>query len=348
MQNELSAVAVLIPAYCPDELLLQLLDQLKAIGLKAFVVDDGSGAEFDSIFQQAQGKCDLVMRYPINKGKGGAIKYGISQIVEKHSEVLGIITADADGQHAPEDILHVAEAFMQKTDRFIIGGRSFDGQVPLKSRLGNTIIRGAFTLASGCKIKDTQTGLRALPTCFSSQLLALEGERYEYEMNMLLSLRGWGADYLEVPIQTIYLDENKRSHFNPVRDALVIFGSVLRFALASIVCFLIDNALFAFFVYLIHIPVGYSYVLARICSATTNFVVNKHLVFRSKSKWWTSLIRYAILAGLVMIVGSLSTTFLVRLGMWDMLAKILVDTVLFFSNYWIQKRFVFANKNVIK
>ena len=85
----------------------------------------------------------------------------------------------------------------------------WEKDMPLKSRLGNTITRKVFKLLSGVSISDTQTGMRVFTSDLVKKLLTVEGERYEYEMNVPLFLAKEGIDIDEVPINTIYQDREK-------------------------------------------------------------------------------------------------------------------------------------------
>jgi len=223
----LQETVVLIPAYKPTDSLLLLLQDLREIGLSAVVVDDGSGSDFDRIFDEAAKTADVI-RYPVNKGKGGALKDGIGHIVgsESYQHVRAVVTADADGQHRPKDILRVAEAFAENRG-LVLGVRRFTGKVPLRSRFGNSLTVGAFALASGKTISDTQTGLRAFSLSDAPLYLSVGGQRYEYEMNVLFEAVEKKIPITEVEIETVYENGNKGSHFSPFRDSIRIYRCIL-------------------------------------------------------------------------------------------------------------------------
>jgi hypothetical protein len=98
----------------------------------------------------------------------------------------------------------------------------------LRSRVGNGLTRRIFTLVTGARLMDTQTGLRAFPRPMLAGLLLLEGERYEYEMNVLTHICRTGSKPLEVPIETIYFGGNKSSRFHPIRDSMSIYFALAR------------------------------------------------------------------------------------------------------------------------
>ena len=108
-------VPIVIPSYEPDERLLSLLNDLNAAGLgPVIIVNDGSGTEYDHIFDQAEkligengGK---LIAYRPNKGKGRALKTAFSYIAENIPDALGCVTADSDGQHTPGCIASIISA----------------------------------------------------------------------------------------------------------------------------------------------------------------------------------------------------------------------------------------------
>ena len=181
---------VLIPAYKPNERFVELVRQLISEGMNVLAVDDGSGPECAQYFKEAQESGATVLKHDINRGKGAALRTGIAELM-KDETVKGIVTADADGQHTLKDISRIIDAMKQNPGVFVIGARSFSGEVPLRSRFGNSVTRTVFKFATGLKISDTQTGLRGVPQRLFGELTKLKGDRYEYEMDMLLYLQRW-------------------------------------------------------------------------------------------------------------------------------------------------------------
>lgn len=222
---------VLIPAYQPDEKLLSTLKALDALNFGLVVVDDGSGKDYDDVFIQA-GKYARVIRYAVNRGKGGALKQGIRCIRKCFPNCRYLITADADGQHSPSDIANLSKRLMEGEHRFVIGSRAFVGEVPLRSRFGNSLTRQVFALVSGVRVQDTQTGLRGFDRSLFDWLLSIPGNRYEYEMNVLMSASRDQIEIDEISIQTIYENDNSTSHFDPIKDSIKIYKEILKFAIS--------------------------------------------------------------------------------------------------------------------
>ena len=330
-------IYVLIPDYQPDDRMVQLV---KALSYPVVVVDDGSGEAYDRLFEEAEAAGAAVLRYRPNKGKGEAIKTGLRHIAAE-GKAEGVITADADGQHTPEDIEKVAAAMREHPDAFVIGGRDFS-QMPPRSRAGNTITRFFFRVVTGLHISDTQTGLRGMPESLFQKLLETEGSRYEYEINVLIALKKWGTEYLEIPIKTIYIGKNESSHFHPLRDGLRVFSRVIRYALSSLGCTLVDYVLYTV-LNLLHVPVSISYIAAKGASSILNYVCNSKLVFK-RGITAKSVVLFALLVLFGMGVGSVSVKALTGWGLGKILSKLIVDVVLFFFNYFMQKYVVFPKK----
>jgi len=223
---------LVIPALHPDEQLLALVEEMRAISpdMQIVIVDDGSGPAYGQIFDQLKFMYDCILcRHPENYGKGAAIKTGIGHMSRRYPSCTGYITADADGQHRPGDILKVAKALQQHPDSLILGTRDFcREQVPFKSRWGNRITSGVFRLITGMNCPDTQTGLRGIPAQHVELALEAPGERFEYEINFLMAAAQNCVPILAVPISTVYLEGNRSSHFRPVRDSARIYGSILK------------------------------------------------------------------------------------------------------------------------
>lgn len=348
---------VLIPCYKPDEKLLQLIHDLRLAGIRhILVVDDGGGAAYDHIFQAAQDKGCLVYRYEVNKGKGYAIKYGMSQISSLDMECHRIVTADCDGQHTPEDICRVIAESQQHPDDLVLGGRRFTGDVPWRSRFGNAFSRKAFYLMSGARIHDTQTGLRAIPASGLHILAKSQGDRYEYEMNVLSDCCDHGIHIREIPIETVYLEGNKSSHFKVLRDSYLIYKNPIKYLAVSLSSTIIDLGLFgalssieafhmslpeaisAFFSSKVLIPT----IIARVVSAVYNYTMNKRVVFSHKGQTVKTFGQYCLLASIVMCSSALIVSLADKALPWaTVFIKALVDLVLFVINYLVQKRIIF-------
>ena len=275
-----------------------------------------------------------------NKGKGAALKTGLEYIKQTFAVPYIVVTADADGQHLPQDILLVCEKAESKIGSLILGSRIIGKNAPLRSRIGNGITRLIFCISTGTAIYDTQTGLRAFSNGLTDYMLSIEGERYEYEMNVLLNLRQYNISVEEVSIQTVYLDNNSSSHFNLIKDSFKIYREILKFSASSLLSFVIDYGLFCILMLLTGMTV-LSNVLARIASASVNFSLNRNFVFGSRENILKSAVKYFLLAVVVLVFNTCILKLLILAGVQHMVAKIITETVMFFFSWTVQRLFIF-------
>ena len=228
--GSLTQFAVILPAWQPTSALLPLVNALGSAGFRSIiVVDDGSPNDFQPIFEALRPLPSVhLLRHEQNLGKGRSLKTALADVAGL-GDITGCITADADGQHLPADIVRVAAHFAASPDRAVLGTRTFGPEVPWRSRLGNQLTRRLFRLATGVSLADTQTGLRAFPQRLFPALLASPGERYEYEMAVLAHLCRTGDVPDQVPIETVYLEGNRGSHFHPLWDSLRVYRALANF-----------------------------------------------------------------------------------------------------------------------
>ena len=296
-------IVILIPAYEPEKNLLEVIEGIKALGSFQFVVvDDGSSKEAQLIFQTLRESENVtVLVHGKNLGKGQALKTGINHILVAIPNALGIVTADADGQHLPKDIASVSQALKQKPHSLVMGTRTFPAETPLRSRIGNVVTSKLFSLFMRCNISDTQTGLRGIPANYAKELLSIDSSGYEFEFEVLVAACKQHRQISTVPIETVYLDGNIRSHFSPIVDSLKIYFVFSRFIASSLLVSVIDMIAFSiaffFFGHLLS-----SMVAGRICAGTSQFLLSKYFVFNSPRKGIWELLRYctfvAVLTGI--------------------------------------------------
>ena len=335
------SIAVLIPAYKPDRRLNKLVDELIAKGFhRIVVIDDGGGAAYADIFRDLSGKA-TVLTHEVNRGKGAGLKTGIREIMKTPN--VGVVTADADGQHTPDDVAKIADALIAHPDALILGSRDKKA-MPLRSKAGNTLTCGVFGLLTGLWISDTQTGLRGLPACALEAFSNLEGDRYEYEINMLIKANELKMPVEEVSIETIYIDNNSSSHFNGLRDGLKIYRLMFRqagrFCASSIISAVIDYVLFILCHYAVHLTAVPAQIIARVVSSLTNYTLNSRMVFGRKATP-QSFAKYYLLAACVLACSCGGLKLLALIHVPELLAKIIVDAVLYVVSYRVQRGKIF-------
>lgn len=235
-------ITVIIPSFNPDDKLLEVVASVRAGGFSDIVcVNDGSRPDCLRYFEQLAAFPEVtLLAHAQNRGKGAALKSAFRYLLERGGKEEAVVTVDGDNQHKIADILKFAEA-LREQEALILGVRCFDtAGVPARSSFGNKMTSKIFSVFCGLDICDTQTGLRGIPKRYLPELLALDGDRFEYETNMLLATKRLGLPVLQLPIETVYLEENKGSHFRPFADSFKILGLVAKFCASSLLCTAID------------------------------------------------------------------------------------------------------------
>lgn len=362
----LSELAIVLPSLNPDKKFKAVVDGLLEHGFENIViVDDGSTEEEQYWFNDAASHPQCrVMHHGVNKGKGRALKTAFDYVNRELPDVKGVITIDGDGQHLAEDIIACGEKMLALGDKVVLGCRNFDAPgIPPRSVAGNKTTSFFFRLLFGIRLGDTQTGLRAIPKQYLETFCDIEGERFEYETNMLLMMKRMGIVWVEQPIATVYDPDDYSSHYNAVKDSWriakvmlkFIFGnsSGVRYVLSSVASWLIDNAiylvLFACLGSLGKLTSAVSHVSARVVSSLANFNMNNFFVFRNREHYWKAFGKYYCVCVPQTFISVVLVSALVnRLSITSELAatgiKVLIEAVLFIISYLIQKKWVFGKK----
>ena len=348
-------LAIVLPSLNPDYKFSAVVDGLIEKGFEHIViVDDGSRDDEQHFFDRAESfpQCH-VMHHGVNKGKGRALKTAFHYVMEKLPQVEGVITIDGDGQHLADDIIACGNKMLELENQVVLGSRDFDKPgVPPRSLAGNKTTARLFRLCYGIKINDTQTGLRAIPARYLERFCAIEGERFEYETNMLLNMKRMRIAFYEQPIETVYDPEDYSSHYDAVKDSWRIFKVMFKFMLSSLGSTIIDLGVF----YLVmRLFAGFfgayaelaATVIARASSSFVNFNTNNSVVFGNKGNYRRALVRYYCLCIPQMLISAALVTlinglFANTLPIVATVIKFCVDTVLFFISYSIQREWVFA------
>ncbi len=353
-------IAIVIPSLNPDEKLLEVVGAALGKGFRTIiVVNDGSSSEYNKYFEQIEKHKEcVVLKHYKNFGKGRSLKTAFNYFLNTYPNYIGLITVDADNQHHIDDIVNCAKtleanSLASNNNNIILGSRDFDLEnVPKKSKLGNKITRFVFRILCGIKINDTQTGLRAIPTNLVKEFLDIDGERYEYETNMLIEAKQKNCNFQEIEIQTIYIEDNKSSHFNPVHDSikiyLLIFKHLFRFGIVGGLSTIIDLGLFSLFMLIFNDfspkeKIFLSTLIARIFSSLFNYYSNSKVVFNNTANKKITMTKYYILAIIQMGLSYLFVYILSRSSIivHTTIIKLLVDFVLFLISFQIQREWVF-------
>ena len=360
--QDLSKISVVLPSLDPDEKLVAVIDGLLEYGFTDIIlVNDGSKPENLHYFEDAAAQHPEIhlLHHEVNRGKGAALKTAFTWFLQNRPDAFGVVTVDGDNQHHPEDTRACCE-HMLETGRCVLGCRDFTlPHVPPRSRFGNHTTSLVFKIFCGMTISDTQTGLRALPRDALEILVNVYGDRFEYETNMLLAFKTNAIPFDEVKIRTVYIEENKSSHFHAIRDSWRIYKLILahffRYTLSSLVSAVVDTGAYSLLSWLLRsVLQGFALtaaagVGARVISSLLNFFMNKKLVFKTQVDTGKAMLRYYALALPQMAAQVLLTQGVYALfrisdsaGGLRTLIYAVVMTVLYFLSYMIQQRWVFA------
>ena len=340
---------ILIPAYEPDSGLVAvvegILDAAKAdldfAGI--FVVDDGSCGDIAAeVFETLERLSNVtLLRHPTNRGKGSALKTGFGHIEEEAPHVGYVVTADADGQHSRDDILRLARQAVA-TGRPNIGCRAFEGVVPWRSRIGNTLTIALFKVVSGKTVQDTQSGLRTYLREDLTALRQIQANRYEFEFHCLfLMAKRAGATLEQIPIETIYEAGNPTSHFRPILDSLRIYLVFLRYISVSAVSGTLEFIIFSLLT-MVGKPTLAALIATRAITAPIYFIGMRSFAFHSKGK-------IPLQAAEILVLMTVHILFLWRFVDWLKVAfgappipAMLVGMLIFYMlNFLIQRFIVF-------
>ncbi len=345
-------IQLVIPAYNPGPALVDLVKSLPGT-LPVLIVNDGSSPACRPIFAEL-GKLPQVtlLVHEHNLGKGAALKTAFA-FQRGDPNLTGAITADADGQHLPEDILKILRAAESgNEDALILGVRDFTGgepPIPFRSRFGNLITRQCFFLLTGRLLSDTQTGLRFYPAGLVAEADRITARKYDFELEILLDALRRKIRLLEIPITTVYEAKNPTSHFRPVRDSLRIYSIFwkfifARFMAASMLASTIDYLLFSTF-FFAGISLWTALVSARVVSLSVSFLLARNYVFHDRGEVGKKIVKFIALALFLFFSSALSIRyFTVEFGWHPLPVKIGCESLLFLVSYFVQKGLIFIRR----
>lgn len=350
---------ILIPAYNPPKEVLSLyLKKLHKEGFtKIVIVNDGSRSEYIDYFNSLKNRGFDIFTHNKNLGKGRALKNAFNYILNTYTKFRYIVTVDSDGQHSVEDVIKIINVIKGEAKSIMyLGARNFsEKDVPFKSSFGNKSTSFFYKVLFHDKIQDTQTGLRFIPKDFIIDFMDLDGERFEYEINMLINCSRTGKEVVELPISTLYFNNNSESHFNPIKDSFkiykVMFKSFFNFILSSLSSFVIDIISFTL---LLNIFEGIinsfdnifmATALARIISGICNYKLNKSFVFNDYNKDKSRVFKYMTLWCVQLVLSAYLVNFIFdKYNINASFIKIVVDMIIFLLSFNIQNKHIFNNR----
>jgi hypothetical protein len=341
-QNE---YAFIIPSLNPDDNLIKLVHNLLSVSNnKIFIVNDGSKDNSNFIFNKIKNissKRIYLLENAINMGKGASLKMVFNFILTKFPLIEGVVTLDSDGQHLIKDCIRILEELKKDNKAFVLGYRTFSKDIPLKSYIGNNISKFIYKLVLGRNFKDTQTGLRGLSRSFMIECLRIKSNRFEFETEQLALSVNHNINIIEIPIETIYIENNKASSFKPFVDSFKIYFVLFRYGLSSMLTAITD-----FIVFLIALQFESSILVANMLARTValfvQFKLLNVLVFKTNAtiKNFLFYILYVYLVGMISIFVQLQLSNLLT----EVQSKIIVEVALFFINFTFLRLFIFRHK----
>lgn len=351
-------IFIIVPTLNPNtEIFDKFLNELQKEFPNILVYDDGCRDEYDSFFTKLEKDNIIVLHHYINLGKGRAMKDAFNYLLENYPNLKGVVTADSDGQHSVKDIKKVAEEVLNHPDSLIMGCRNFNkDNVPARNRFGNKTTRGVMKAFIGVSVTDTQTGLRGLSKEVMIKFMTTPGDRFEYETNQLIDTISKNVPIKEVEIETIYVNGNTESHFNPLKDSFAIYKLFFKYILSALSSFIIDILLYALFIKVLPwqnvniVNLSLSIILAtlfsRVLSSIYNFIINAKVVFKNKNK--SSLIKYFILVVVQMFISAFTVDIIAHIfsikSSKTVPIKLAVDAIIFLINFIIQREFIFVGE----
>ena len=353
--REVCYMIVVIPAYQPEPELIEFVYQLREkTTYPILVVDDGSSPDKAFVFNAIE-SIGVVLRHPRHMGRGQALKTAFAYAQNAYSDEPGIVVAGADGSCTVENVLAVSEALLEHPDAYILGSRRYIGRNPLPSRLADTLFRYVFAFASGSKLRDAGTGLRAFSIGRIPELLNCPGDGTEYDVTVLMDFIRKQIPVVEVPVEAVRLKHSPIDRLS-FRRYLQVYSAIFKYTGVAVLSFGVDYLLSQFFYTVLSrttfaaltgiSPVGMGNVLARAFSSTLNFILNRQLVFRDRSNLLVSVLKYYTVVALILLINTVLLIFFHEwCGIPAWIAKLMTETLMFAVSMLMQRLFVFRGKS---
>jgi glycosyltransferase involved in cell wall biosynthesis len=220
---------VLIPSYNPGRKVLATVRAARAQWTPVWVVVDGStDGSADWLTEEAASDPGLrVLVLPENQGKGSAVLHGIT--VAAQQGFTHALTMDSDGQHPETLISDFMAASQAEPEAMVLGKPVFGPEAPLVRVLGRKLSNGWANLETlGFGIGDSLYGFRVYP--IAPLMRVMHGTRFmrrfdfDPEAVVRLSWAGVRPINIDAPVRYFSPEEGGVSHFNYLRDNLLLSG----------------------------------------------------------------------------------------------------------------------------
>jgi glycosyltransferase involved in cell wall biosynthesis len=225
------SIVALICAYQAARTVAAVVRATREYTGDVIVVDDGST---DRTAEAARVAGAQVIRFPVNRGKGAALRAGFAAILD--GDATAVVTLDADGQHDPREIPRLLECRRQTHAGLVIGSRThLEAYMTPVRRFGNRFSRGAISLFAGVSVPDGQSGFRLYDAALL-RTIPLRGARYEMESEVIVKAARMGFAVASVPVRLADVDGSVTSHYRPWRDTARICVAVVGSRFWSVGC----------------------------------------------------------------------------------------------------------------
>lgn len=229
----MNTLSVVIPALNEENGIAEIVDRVLSAreplaevgvsGLELIVVDDGSTDRTGDIVASYP---DVVLvKHPVNRGYGAAIKTGFRQA---RGNLLAFL--DADGTYPPEYFPHLCRPILEDKADLVIGSRmnGANSDMPLVRRLGNTIFAALVSIISNRRVTDSASGQRVLRSDVLPDLYPLpDGLNF----TPVMSTRAMHEQVKVVEVSIPYSERVGRSKLSVVHDGMRFLNSIVITAL---------------------------------------------------------------------------------------------------------------------
>ena len=209
-------ICVIVPTYNNSGTIADVLSRIYKITQNIIVVNDGSNDNTKYILQNI-GFSLTIVEYEQNRGKGYALKCGFRKALSMGFR--NAITIDSDGQHFPEDIPILVDAYREHPGALVIGVRNLSqDNMPGSNTFANKFSNFWFCVQTLVKLKDTQSGYRLYPVS-RIKTSWIFTSRYKAELELLVFAAWHGIDIRQVDVRVYYPSPEERvTHFRPGYD----------------------------------------------------------------------------------------------------------------------------------
>lgn len=352
---DFSNIFIVIPCFNPTDKLIKLIKEIQEKGFSNIIlINDGSSSTLQNYFNEAKNNNCVVLNHSQNFGKGQSLKTGIKYIIDNYNseKIQGILTVDSDYQYSCDDVLTIAETMIQNPNSFIMGLRNFSNtKLPLKTKIRHKLSQAFFKLSTGKKCSDTQCGLRGIPKQLFNLAIEESGKRYDYEMNFLMDAV-LITETIYVPIESKIISKDKISYYHAFSDTIRVFARFLTFIGSSMFAYVLDFSLFSILGTIIFpkfisnedLIIWISTAAGKAAAGVINFTINKKYSFKTKNKSISEFLKYVVVFFIKFGGSAELVTLLKFIPIPLPLLKCIIDTLIFFISYRLQKVWVFKKK----